>query len=92
MGYIADMTSRFFHPAAIEEMLSTFVPLINGTNLDVGYKSLNPTIYQANHSDIVTEYTFVSILSTHFSSNLSPNSVSSHVVPPVGIYQLVHIR
>jgi len=36
MGYIADNAQRFFHPAAIDEMLSTFVPLINGTNLDVG--------------------------------------------------------
>ncbi|KAG1755021.1 uncharacterized protein EDB91DRAFT_1096855 [Suillus paluster] len=34
MGYIADMSRRFFHPAAIEEMLSTFLPGINGTNLD----------------------------------------------------------
>jgi proteasome activator subunit 4 len=35
MGYIAENVRRFFHPAAIEEMLSTFVPLINGTSLDV---------------------------------------------------------
>ncbi|KAJ8514936.1 hypothetical protein ONZ45_g7571 [Pleurotus djamor] len=34
LGYIAENSRRFFHPAAIEEMLSTFVPLINGTNLD----------------------------------------------------------
>ncbi|KAF5374850.1 hypothetical protein D9758_000077 [Tetrapyrgos nigripes] len=30
MGYIADNARKFFHPAAINEMLSTFVPLING--------------------------------------------------------------
>lgn len=35
MGYIADLSRRFFHPAAIEEMLSTFLPDFNGTNLDV---------------------------------------------------------
>lgn len=35
MGYIADNARRFFHPAAINEMLSTFVPLIDGTKLDV---------------------------------------------------------
>ncbi|GLB36425.1 putative protein with domain of unknown function (DUF3437) [Lyophyllum shimeji] len=34
MGYIADNARRFFSPAAIEEMLSTFVPLIDGTKLD----------------------------------------------------------
>ncbi|KAG1826229.1 uncharacterized protein BJ212DRAFT_1444172 [Suillus subaureus] len=34
MGYIADISRRFFHPAAIEEMLSTFLPGFNGTNLD----------------------------------------------------------
>ncbi|THV06091.1 hypothetical protein K435DRAFT_44420 [Dendrothele bispora CBS 962.96] len=30
MGYIADNARKFFHPAAINEMLSTFVPLVNG--------------------------------------------------------------
>ncbi|KAG5648199.1 hypothetical protein DXG03_006154 [Asterophora parasitica] len=34
MGYIADHARRFFSPAAIEEMLSTFVPLLDGTKLD----------------------------------------------------------
>ncbi|KAF8624763.1 hypothetical protein AX15_005657 [Amanita polypyramis BW_CC] len=35
MGYIAGSSRRFFHPAAIEDMLSTFVPQMDGTNLDV---------------------------------------------------------
>lgn len=35
MGYMADNARRFFHPAAINDMLSTFVPLIDGTKLDV---------------------------------------------------------
>lgn len=35
MGYIAEVVHRFFHPAATEEMLATFVPLVNGTVLDV---------------------------------------------------------
>ncbi|KAJ7042558.1 hypothetical protein C8F04DRAFT_1076309 [Mycena alexandri] len=34
MGYIAANTQRFFHPAASNEMLSVFVPLLNGTDLD----------------------------------------------------------
>jgi hypothetical protein len=35
MGYIADNSRKFFHPAAIDEMLSTFLPLFDGTRLDV---------------------------------------------------------
>lgn len=35
MGYIAANSRRFFHPAATNEMLSVFVPLLNGTDLDV---------------------------------------------------------
>jgi proteasome activator subunit 4 len=35
MGVIASTAQRFYHPAAIDQMLETFVPLINGTNLNV---------------------------------------------------------
>ncbi|TFK30307.1 hypothetical protein FA15DRAFT_662249 [Coprinopsis marcescibilis] len=34
MGFITDCARRFFHPAAINEMLFTFLPLIDGTKLD----------------------------------------------------------
>ncbi|KAK1232605.1 Proteasome activator BLM10 [Marasmius sp. AFHP31] len=34
MGYIAENSRKFFHPAAISDMLSTFLPLIDGTVLD----------------------------------------------------------
>ncbi|KAJ6574791.1 hypothetical protein B0H19DRAFT_1254444 [Mycena capillaripes] len=34
MGYIAANSRRFFHPAATNEMLSVFVPLLNATDLD----------------------------------------------------------
>ncbi|CDO70270.1 hypothetical protein BN946_scf184942.g70 [Trametes cinnabarina] len=34
MGYIADNARRFFHPAAIDEMLTTFLPMMNGTSLN----------------------------------------------------------
>lgn len=37
MGYIAEIARRFFHPAAIDAMLETFLPLMNGTSLDVGH-------------------------------------------------------
>lgn len=35
MGAIASTIQRFFHPASIDQMLETFVPLINGTSLNV---------------------------------------------------------
>lgn len=35
MGMIASTVQRFFHPAATDQMLETFVPQINGTNLNV---------------------------------------------------------
>ncbi|KAF8168284.1 hypothetical protein B0H34DRAFT_792908 [Crassisporium funariophilum] len=34
MGYIAENSRKFFHPAAINEMLATFLPHLDGTNLD----------------------------------------------------------
>ncbi|KAJ7102239.1 hypothetical protein B0H15DRAFT_813790 [Mycena belliarum] len=34
MGYIGANSRRFFHPAAANEMLSVFVPLFKGTDLD----------------------------------------------------------
>ncbi|KAH9921997.1 uncharacterized protein BXZ73DRAFT_91690 [Epithele typhae] len=34
MGYIADTVRRFFHPAAVDEMLSTFLPSMNCTSLN----------------------------------------------------------
>ncbi|KAI5124439.1 hypothetical protein M0805_008323 [Coniferiporia weirii] len=34
MGYMLDSVRRFFHPAAIDEMLETFLPSMNGTNLN----------------------------------------------------------
>lgn len=37
MGYIADNSRKFFHPAAIDEMLSTFLPQLDGTKLDVRF-------------------------------------------------------
>ncbi|PCH33392.1 ARM repeat-containing protein [Wolfiporia cocos MD-104 SS10] len=33
MGYIAENTRRFFHPSAIDEMLSTFLPMMKGPSL-----------------------------------------------------------
>ncbi len=45
MGYIAENSRRFFHPAAINEMLSTFLPRIDGTKLDVRSLQLSMLTY-----------------------------------------------
>ncbi|TFY83738.1 hypothetical protein EWM64_g268 [Hericium alpestre] len=34
MGYVASTVRRFYHPLAIDEMLATFVPMIDGTVFD----------------------------------------------------------
>lgn len=35
MGYVAENVRRFFHPAAIDEMLSTFLPSMSCISLNV---------------------------------------------------------
>lgn len=48
MAYITEAVRRFFHPAAIDDMLSTFIPMINGTDLTVSPQSIiykNTIIY-----------------------------------------------
>ena len=54
MGYVADCSRRFYHPAATESMLEAFLPLFNGTNLDVGLSGITFKVTQ----------TFTSIQST----------------------------
>jgi len=41
MGYIAEVSRRFFHPAAINDMLETFLPNFDGTSLDVSPMSVS---------------------------------------------------
>ena len=41
MCKIAECVRRFYHPAAIDEMLSTFVPLISGNDLNVSLSDAN---------------------------------------------------
>lgn len=54
MGYVTSIMRRFFHPAAIDEMLATFVPQINGTNLNVGCSPVSyPT--ESDRSNNVVE-------------------------------------
>ena len=35
MGYVAENVRRFFHPAAIDDMLSTFLPSMSCISLNV---------------------------------------------------------
>ena len=50
MGYIADSARRFFHPAAIPEMLDTFLPIINGNDLNVGNNFTHRKVLFSSHS------------------------------------------
>jgi len=44
MGYLAENARRFYHPNAIDDMLSTFIPQINANNLDVRFSMLPPLL------------------------------------------------
>jgi proteasome activator subunit 4 len=82
LGYIAGNSRKFFHPAAIEDMLSTFVPLMDGTNLDVRsctLYSVEPAT-QKHHIG----YAVLSILLTELSSSFAPPNILIDVVPGVG--------
>ena len=91
MGYIADMSRRFFHPVAIDEMLATFVPQINGTNLDVCWKMTNIPFTKHDWL-IVSEYSFISILPPQFSPIVTSYDISSHAVSLVGIHKFLQVR
>jgi proteasome activator subunit 4 len=91
MGNIASCSRRFFHPAAIDEMLSTFVPLIDGTSLDV--RSPLPFLI-AMVPDITllyAEYTLVAILPFDVSSHHASTILSTHVIPSMGVHQLLYV-
>lgn len=45
MGYVAEMSRRFFHPAAIDDMLEQFLPSFIGTSLNA---SLGPSALPSN--------------------------------------------
>jgi hypothetical protein len=88
MGYIADISRRFFHPAAIEEMLSTFLPGFNGTNLDVS------SFQQNSHTflSLPAERPFVTVLSSDLLTIDTSSIISPYVMPFVGVHQLLHVR
>lgn len=67
MGYIIDSSRRFFHPAAIDEMLETFLPYMNGTNLNVsaGFEIERNSTYSP-HQLIFFFFVRQSILATEY--------------------------
>jgi hypothetical protein len=89
MGYMADNARRFFHPAVINDMLSTFVPLIDGTKLDVGSGSFQPL---AVFNLIQTECSVFSLLSHDILTSFSSPNLSSHVTPFLGVHKLIQVR
>jgi hypothetical protein len=90
VAFITGIVRRFFHPSAIDEMLSVFVPMLNGTDLDVCiYVSCENT-----NSFILfhyVEFTLITILHVNFSSAKPSSVLSTYAFPRVGIRQFVHV-
>jgi proteasome activator subunit 4 len=87
MGYIAENARKFFHPAAINEMLSTFLPQMDGTELDVSFMKLSePAVLT-----LVIDDSFISILSHNFLATITPSILSPYDVSFVGVLQLLQV-
>lgn len=88
MGYIAENSRKFFHPAAIDEMLETFLPQLDGTKLDVSL-----FIIHRDGSELTpqSDHSLYSVLSRDFPTSDPPQKLSSHVVPLVGVNKLLHV-
>ena len=90
MGYIAESIRRFYHPAAIDEMLSTFLPLMNGTSLSVSrntHATLDGLICL-----IVTECISNPVLPLDVPPDVTSAVVSSNALPHLGVDELVYVR
>lgn len=72
-------------------MLSTFVPLINGTKLDVGiyYKSYG---FHRSLRLIFLEYSLCSVLSPGVLALDASAIVSTNVIPDMGVDKLLYVR
>lgn len=90
MGYVADQSRRFFHPSVINEMLTTFLPQINGTNLDVR-QALGP-ISDFTLINISLEHSCIPVLSSYISAIFPSTILPPHVVSDMGILKLVSVR
>ena len=89
MGYIAENIRRFFHPAAIDEMLSTFLPMMNGTSLNVSTAQW-PRLSGVDAFHV--EHPRLTILYVDFPAAITSSILSSHALPSLGVHQLLHVR
>ena len=91
MGYVAETVRRFFHPAAIDEMLSTFIPMIDGTSLSVSLYTFNNSaqVFELILRD--TEDTRRPILPAKLPAALPPSILPATHVQTLGVDQLVHV-
>jgi hypothetical protein len=83
MGILAEYLQRFFHPAAIEAMLETFVPLINGTDVDV---RPSPFDLCFNLNENWAEHIILSVLFIMLLAHEPPTILSPYAVQDVGVY------
>lgn len=83
MGYIAENSRKFFHPAAINEMLSTFLPHLDGTQLDVSQFSSMRRVEL--HITISLERLVVSIFSYVVLASKSSTILPPNALPRVGV-------
>jgi len=82
MGYLAELTRRFFHPACADEMLNRFLPKFNGMDMNVSssivYQHSPAYIYPLDHSSH-------SILYEHLPPNI-PSGMATNDDAPLEIY------
>lgn len=88
MGYIAESSRKFFHPAAIDEMLSTFVPLIDGTSLNVRIILL----HSDRHAYASLDHPRLSILHAELPPHYPPSIILAHALSHLALAQFVHVR
>ena len=89
MGYILDSSRRFFHPACIDEMLETFLPYMNGTNLNVS-PNLRLNLRIAHGLTLfVTVCLSYGILLAVVLASVTSTVVSTDALPLMGISELV---
>ena len=87
MGLIAQTVRRFFHPAAIDEMLSVFVPMLNGTSLDV----YTPHISLWPLTKRLIEHPCTAILHADVPASVSSSVLLTDAFPCLGIDQFLHV-
>lgn len=85
MCTIANSVRRFFHPAAIDEMLSTFVPLIDGTDLNVSPAAHTNSKTSRVKFEFSIESPLYAILSLDFPSSIPSPIIFTFPLPTLGV-------